>query len=411
MRKIPVKGTNDYLPEETALRDYIQNTILRSYQSYGFQRIMTPCLEEIENLENSDGGENLKLIFKILKRGEKLASALDTGSINNLSDMGLRYDLTLPLSRFFANNRQRLTLPFKCIQIDKVYRAERPQKGRLRELVQCDIDIIGSTSICCEIELIDATAKALQNVGLNNFSVFINDRRILNEVIASCGFCAEEIPSVCIAFDKYEKIGAEGILDELRSKGFCENSIRRFSSVLKALPLSLEEIKSYCKNDSIIESLAQIIDLSSKRANGQYEIAFDLSLVRGQGYYTGPIFEIKSKDFGSSIAGGGRYDGLIGKFTEEPVPAVGFSIGFERIYCILSERNRKIPNISKKLAVIYRREDILNAMMIADQYRFSYDVSLFEETKKLGKLIYTLKNSGYDGIIELSKSKELKRFS
>ena len=406
MRKLPTKGTNDYLPVETELRDYIQSAILKSYQSYGFQRISTPALEDIENLDKSDGGDNLNLIFKILKRGEKLASALNTGS--NLADIGLRYDLTLPLSRFYANNRQNLPSPFKCIQIDKVYRAERPQKGRLRELVQCDIDIIGSKSIYCEIELIYATAKALLGLGLNNFTVIVNDRRILTELLLKCGFKKEDIPTVCVTFDKVEKIGIEGITEELYSKNLPENGIQQFIQLLSSFPISLEKVKEYCPNSPAICELQEMIEISSKLSNSQYTVAFDLSLVRGQGYYTGPVFEIKSRDFNTSIAGGGRYDGLVGKFTGEDIPAVGFSIGFERIYCILSEANFQIPNDQKRIAVIYTPDNFADAVNLSEKYRPQYNLSLFEMPKKLGKFLCSLKNNGYYGAIDLSASSQLK---
>lgn len=410
MKKTPVKGTNDYLPNQTALRNYIENSILVSYKNFGFERITTPILEDAENLDKSDGGENLNLIFYILKRGEKLASALKNGSQKDISDMGLRYDLTLPLSRFYANNKEKLVFPFKCIQIDKVYRAERPQKGRLRELIQCDIDIIGSNSIYCEIELIDATAKALLKLGLKNFKIKVNDRRILNDIISQCGFDSSDIPSICMTFDKYDKIGIDGIIKELILKEFPEDSVKNFSDFLKSLPITLDTIKNYCKNDQAIDDLIKIIDISSDLSKNEYEVEFDLSLVRGQGYYTGPVFEIKSKDFNSSIGGGGRYDGLIGKFIGENIPAVGFSIGFERIYCMLSESNYSIPDNRKKIAVIYNRNDFINATATANQLRLIYDVSLFEETKKLSKLISSLENNGYYGFINLSTSKELRTF-
>lgn len=406
MRKLPVKGTNDYLPAQTELRDYMQSVILNSYKSYGFQRISTPILEDIENLDKSDGGENLNLIFKILKRGEKLSSALSTGT--SLADMGLRYDLTLPLSRFYANNKQNLPSPFKCIQIDKVYRAERPQKGRLRELIQCDIDIIGSQSIYCEIELINATAKALLALGLSNFTVIINDRRILTELLLKCGFKKEDIPTICVTFDKFEKIGMEGVLRELSLKNLSANNINQFTHLLSSFPIALEKVKEYCPNNPVIDELQNIIEISSQLSNSQYAVVFDLSLVRGQGYYTGPIFEIKSRDFNASIAGGGRYDGLIGKFTGESIPAVGFSIGFERIYSILSESNYPISNIKKRIAIIYTSNSFINAVRLSEKYRPQYDVSLFEKPKKLGKFLYSLKNNGYYGAIDIPISSELK---
>ncbi len=309
MKITTVKGTNDYLPSEARLRDYIQTQILNTYTDAGFERIMTPAVEDIENLDKSDGGDNLNLIFKILKRGDKLNKALASGGEKDLSDMGLRYDLTLPLSRYYANNRSELVLPAKCIQIDKVYRAERPQKGRLREFVQCDIDIIGSSSESCEIELIHTTAKALLALGIDDFTVIINDRRILNVLLMNAGFKEEQLPSVCITFDKLDKIGADGVKAELTDKGFDKTAIERLGEIISK-PLTLDTVKELCGEHT--EKLDAVIQSTRELAQGRYGIEFDISLVRGQGYYTGIVFEIVSKNFRGSIAGGGRYDNLIG---------------------------------------------------------------------------------------------------
>ena len=211
MKTQPLKGMRDLLPREQALRDYIQSQILATYRAAGFQRISTPILEDMENLDKSDGGDNLNLIFKVLKRGDKLEHALASGDEKQLSDMGLRYDLTLPLSRYYAANRNELPSPFKVIQTDRVYRAERPQKGRLREFVQCDIDILGDSSPNAEVELIDVTARALLKIGFTGFTVNINDRRILRAMLEKMGFAADQLDSVCISFDKMDKIGADGV--------------------------------------------------------------------------------------------------------------------------------------------------------------------------------------------------------
>ncbi len=389
------------------MREYIQSSILATYQANGFQRIMTPAIEDIENLNKSDGGDNLNLIFKILKRGEKLSSALATGEgTDQLADLGLRYDLTVPLSRYYANNRSKLMLPFKCIQIDKVYRAERPQKGRTRELVQCDIDIIGSDSINCEIELIHVTAKALLQLGIRNFKIKINDRRILRGLLSSIGFAESEVSGVCVTFDKLDKIGTAGIQAELIEKNYAIAKIDGLMSMLNNLPVTLEDIIHYLPNTDAAAHLKRIIDTTSVLSQGEYTVEFDLSLVRGQGYYTGTVFEIRSGDFNSSIAGGGRYDHMIGKFANERIPAVGFSIGFERIYCMMNERNFPIPTGKKKLAVVFD-QDIVKAERIADGFRPQYDVSIFERPKKLGRLISSLKESGYDGLYILGKSAQI----
>lgn len=394
MKITTVKGTNDYLPEEARLRDYISNKILATYVDAGFERIMTPAVEDIENLDKSDGGDNLNLIFKILKRGDKLKKAVESGDENNLCDMGLRYDLTLPLSRYWANNREKLLLPAKCIQIDKVYRAERPQKGRLREFVQCDIDIIGSSSSSSEIELIYTTAKALLSLGIEDFTVKVNDRRILRSLLSGVGFAKEELDSVCITFDKLDKIGANGVMTELSEKGFDKGAIDRFGNIISK-PLTLESVKDMCgETASRVET---IINTARYLAEGRYNIVFDISLVRGQGYYTGTVFEIVSDRFRGSIAGGGRYDNLIGKFTGESIPAVGFSIGFERIFALLTEAGYKIPDTKKKIALLHGEDETAAAIKTAERLRDTYDVVIFEKPKKLSKHLDKMQQNGYWG--------------
>lgn len=395
-----VKGTVDYLPEETALRDYLQSEILKVYASNGFIRVSTPIIEDIENLDKSDGGENLNLIFKILKRGDKLQKALE-GELteNNLADMGLRYDLTLPLTRYFANNRSKLPFPAKVIQMDRVYRAERPQKGRLREFTQCDVDIIGSESIYCEIELISTITEALLAISLKNFTVKVNNRKILNNLLLGMGFKEEDLASVCITFDKMDKIGAEGVEKELSEKEFDATAIEKFSAFLKEGNFSLEYVKELMPDNQSVQDVEKIINISRTLSEGKYGIEFDLSLVRGQGYYTGTVFEVVSNDFKGSIAGGGRYDNLIGKFLGENIPAVGFSIGFERIFAILSEQNFVPANAKKKLAMIFTEETFEECALKAKEYRKEYDVGLFERPKKLGKLLDRLQNQGYFGAV------------
>lgn len=407
MKITTVKGTNDYLPEEVRLRDYLQTQILNTYIDAGFERIMTPAVEDIENLDKSDGGDNLNLIFKILKRGDKLTKAMNSGDTNNLCDMGLRYDLTLPLSRYYANNREKLVLPAKCIQIDKVYRAERPQKGRLREFVQCDIDIIGSSSISSEIELIHTTAKALLSLDIKEFTVKINDRRILRALLSNVGFEENQLDSVCITFDKLDKIGAEGVVGELTDKGFGADAIAKFGEIISK-PLTLESVKAVCGEEAA-ESVETIIKSVEELAEGAYGIKFDISLVRGQGYYTGTVFEIVSNKFKGSIAGGGRYDNLIGKFTGENIPAVGFSIGFERIFALLTEAGYTIPDTKKKIALLHDKADIIKAIKTAEEMRGEYDVVIYEKPKKLSKFLDKIQSRGYYGFCFLGEEiRELK---
>lgn len=411
MKITSVKGTNDYLPQETLLRDYLQGKILETYRSCGFERISTPILEDLENLDKSEGGENLSLIFKVMKRGDKLDKALESGNPKELADLGLRYDLTLPLSRYYAGHRDKLPNPFKCIQMDFAFRAERPQKGRLRQLMQCDIDILGSDSVNCEIELIDTTAKALLNVGIKNFKIKINDRRILKNLIYAAGFTPDDADSVCISFDKMDKIGADGVSAELLEKGFAAKTVESFIKLMSISPFTLDEAEKYCEDKAPVENLRYIIETVTALAGDSYSIVYDRSLVRGQGYYTGTIFEVESLDFGSSIAGGGRYDNMVGKFLNETVPAVGFSIGFERIAIILADAGFAIPEARKKLAVIYDSTDIVPAQRKADEFRTDgYDVVLYERPKKLGKLFGKLEEQGLYGCFILNESEEIKVF-
>ncbi len=399
MKITPVKGTADYLPEEVALRDYLQSTIINTYRSCGFERITTPIIEDAENLDKSEGGENLNLIFKIMKRGEKLEEALASGNPNELSDMGLRYDLTLPLTRYYSNNRAKLPNPFKVIQVDRVYRAERPQKGRMREFMQCDIDIIGSDSYTAEVELIGTTAKALLNIGFDNFKIRINDRRLLRAIIMSAGFAETDCDSVCISLDKLDKIDVSGVSEELTSKGFDAAMVDKLMKNISITPFTLETAAEICGDLDCIANLRRIMELSEKAADGKYGIEYDMTLVRGQGYYTGTVFEISSPDFRGAIGGGGRYDNLVGKFIGESIPAVGFSIGFERIAGILLDKGYKIPGSKGKLALIYTEENFADALMHAEELREEYNVNLMVMPKKLGKLFAKLEEGGYTGCL------------
>ena len=404
MKTQALKGMRDLLPAEQTLRDYIQGKILETYRASGFERISTPMLEDMENLDKSDGGDNLNLIFKVLKRGDKLASALGSGDPKQLSDMGLRYDLTLPLSRYYANNRNSLPSPFKCIQIDKVYRAERPQRGRLREFVQCDIDILGSDSWCCEIELISVTAKALSKIGIGEFTVRVNDRRVLRNSLLTMGFPEDSLDTVSVSFDKLDKIGADGVAAELREKGMPEEAVNSLSGLLAKGKLTLDDMAQYCSEDAkeTLEQLRTIIETADKLSDS-YTVEFDPSLVRGQGYYTGTVFEVASKQFGGTVAGGGRYDNLIGRFTGDTVPAVGFSIGFERIFSIVTENNIQLAGCRRKVAILHSPEAILEAIAKSDELQAESDVTLIAAAnrKKADKAYSKAKQQGFDEIIKI----------
>ena len=396
MKTNPLKGMRDYLPAEQRLRDYVQGQILETYRASGFERIGTPILEDMENLDKSDGGDNLNLIFKVMKRGDKLEKALASGDEKALSDMGLRYDLTLPLSRYYAANKDKLPSPFKVIQTDRVYRAERPQKGRLREFVQCDIDILGDASSNAEIELIDVTARALLKIGFDDFTVNINDRRLLRGMLSAMGFAPDTLDSVCISFDKLDKIGAEGVAAELTEKGCPEQAVTALTDFLAKGDFSLEKVAALCPDPELSADLRRVVETVRTLSGGRYDIEYCPSLVRGQGYYTGIVFEVTCKAFSGAVAGGGRYDEMVGKFIGQKVPAVGFSIGFERICGILLEQGFQVPADKPKMALLYQKEtDFCTVLQKAAALRESYSVTVLPQAKKLGRQLGSLEEQGF----------------
>ena len=411
MKIQPLKGMRDLLPAEQALRDHIQGQILQVYREAGFERISTPMLEDMENLDKSEGGENLNLIFKVLKRGEKLSAALEEGRYDQLADMGLRYDLTLPLSRYYAANRSVLPAPFKVIQTDRVFRAERPQKGRLREFVQCDIDILGDESPNAEVELIDVTARALLRIGFADFTVNVNDRRILRGMLESMGFAPDTLDSVCITFDKMDKVGPEGVRAELLEKQMPAAAVDALASFLAQGDVSLEAVAARCADPSIADGLRYVLATAGRLAQGKYQVAYCPSLVRGQGYYTGMVFEVVCPQFAGAVAGGGRYDNMVGKFLSQQVPAVGFSIGFERVCGILLEQGYRIPGARQKLALLYRAGDDFAAVLAqAEALRAEHSVTVLAQGKKLGKQLASLEAAGFAGAAFFGKD-EIKWFA
>ena len=398
MKINPLKGMKDYLPDEMRMRDYVQGKILETYRASGFERISTPMLEDMENLDKSEGGDNLNLIFKVLKRGEKLNAALAAGDEKELSDIGLRYDLTLPLSRYYAANRASLPTPFKVIQTDRVFRAERPQKGRMREFVQCDIDILGDESINAEIELIDVTARALLAIGFDDFTVNVNDRRMLRSMLTAMGFAPETLDSVCITFDKMDKIGADGVKAELTEKEYPSSAIDALDAYLRGGDFSIQRVAEMLEDQTLPNNLMNVINTVEALAEGKYRIAYAPSLVRGQGYYTGMVFEVTCAAFPGAVAGGGRYDGLIGKFLGQQVPAVGFSIGFERICGLLMEAGYQVPT-AQKLALLYRNDvSFADVLKKAAALRGQYAVTALPQQKKLGKQLGNLEAAGYAAV-------------
>ena len=382
MKTQPLKGMRDLLPREQALRDYIQGQILDTYRAAGFQRISTPILEDMENLDKSDGGDNLNLIFKVLKRGEKLAAALRSGDEKQLSDMGLRYDLTLPLSRYYAANRNELPNPFKVIQTDRVYRAERPQKGRLREFVQCDIDILGDSSPNAEVELIDVTTRALLRIGFKDFTVNINDRRILRAMLEKMGFAADQLDSVCISFDKLDKIGPEKVktilVEDFAVSESDADEILKFIAIKGSNAEVLAALEGYTgKNEMFDQGLSELKTVVKYLADfgvPAENFAVDLTIARGLDYYTGTVYETTLLDHPEigSVCSGGRYDNLAEFYTDKQLPGVGISIGLTRLFYVLGEQgmlNPELPTAPADALILPMTEDLSPAIALATQLR------------------------------------------
>ena len=381
LSKKPVNGMKDILPAEMEIRDYVTSVIKDTYRSFGFTPIETPCMENIANLSNKQGGENEKLIFKVLKRGEKLN--LETAKEEaDVVDFGMRYDLTVPLSRFYANHANDLPTPFKALQIGSVWRADRPQRGRYRQFTQCDIDILGEPSNLAEIELITATTTTIGRLGFKNFEIRINERRILKAMAAYSGFEEKDYDSIFITLDKMDKIGLEGVAAELGEEGYAKESIDKYLELFEVLKdrKDVAEGVAFLKDklgdfldQEVADSLTEIATAVNATKNAEFTLVFDPTLVRGMSYYTGTIFEIAMPELGAACGGGGRYDKMIGKFTGNDVPACGFSIGFERIILLLMESGFKIPERPKRVAYLvekkYPAEKLVDVMKQAKEAR------------------------------------------
>ena len=410
LKKKPVTGMKDILPAEMAIRDYVIRLIKETYGTFGFSSIETPCVEHIENLSSKQGGENEKLIFKILKRGEKLK--LDTAETEaDLVDGGLRYDLTLPLSRYYSNHANELPSPFKALQMGNVWRADRPQRGRYRQFMQCDIDILGEPTNLAEIELILATTTLLGKLDFKNFTIRINDRRILKAMAAYSGFAPESYDTVFIILDKMDKIGLEGVREELEKEGFDKACVDKYLAMFEEITNDVQGVR-YVKEklEGVLEpeyadGLELIMNSVDAVKAADFKIAFDPTLVRGMSYYTGPIFEISMDEFGGSVGGGGRYDEMIGKFTGNNTCACGFSIGFERIIMLLMERGFHIPQIGTKKALLIEKnmpaEGMMKVLKQAEEDRKNGSVvtiAVMKKNKKFQK--EQLKEEGYEEIVE-----------
>lgn len=451
MKKKPVTGMKDILPREMEIRDYAIGLIKETYRDFGFTSVETPAVEHIENLSSNQGGENEKLIFKVLKRGDKLTSAvgkmIESGDGNTglLADSGLRYDLTLPLSRYYSNNANELPSPFKALQMGNVWRADRPQRGRYRQFMQCDIDILGEQSIVAEIELILATTTLLGKLDFKNFTIRINDRRILKAMAAYSGFEEKDYDTVFIILDKMDKIGLDGVREELlKEDGFDEAVVDKYlglygkilgEQAVKAsddsenadkavsydsaekVKVSLENIKEIKEvlgdflDEEVADNLATIISSVEGAKAADFGISFDPTLVRGMSYYTGPIFEISMDEYGGSVGGGGRYDEMIGKFTGQATPAVGFSIGFERIVMLLLENNFQVPGQAGRKAYLVEKgmpsDKLMKIFDMAKKEReqgVSINIVVMKKNKKFQK--DKMQEEGYTEFVEFFKDRE-----
>ncbi|MDD3251955.1 MAG: histidine--tRNA ligase [Lachnospiraceae bacterium] len=414
LKKKPVTGMRDILPAEMLIRNYVTSQIKETYQSFGFTQIETPCVEHIENLTSKQGGDNEKLIFKILKRGEKLN--LETAQAeNDLADSGLRYDLTLPLSRYFSNNAAQLPAPFKALQMGSVWRADRPQKGRFRQFTQCDIDILGDATSLAEIELILATTTALGRICPDNgFTVRINDREILKGMAVYCGFPEDSLDQVFIILDKMDKIGMEGVEAELLESGYAKESVDQYTKLLAGVGLDAAAVRALGETlatvlpTAVADNLATIMETVTEVAETEFALQFDPTLVRGMSYYTGTIFEVSMEGFGGSVAGGGRYDKMIGKFTGVDTPACGFSIGFERIVTILLDQGASVENAAAKKVYLVEKgmdsarfSEIMKQAMAERKAGVQVLVSQMNKNKKFQK--EQLGKEGYEEFLEFYK--------
>lgn len=413
LSKKPVNGMKDILPEEMQIRDYVQQVIKETYRSFGFTPIETPCMENIANLSNKQGGENEKLIFKVMKRGEKLKIA-EAKEEADLVDFGMRYDLTVPLVRYYSNNANNLPSPFKALQMGNVWRADRPQRGRYRQFMQCDIDIIGEPSNLAEIELILATTTTIGRLGFKNFEIRINERRILKAMASYSGFAEEDYDTVFIILDKMDKIGLDGVAEELAKEGYSKESIDKYLGLFQGVEEAgngIEGIRYLAKklegflDEAVEKNLLEIISSVDAAKQADFKLVFDPTLVRGMSYYTGTIFEIAMPELGAACGGGGRYDKMVGKFTGQDVPACGFSIGFERIVLLLMESGFTVPMQRPKVAYLiekgYPAEKLVQVIAKAQEERQAGKQVLvvrMNKNKKFQK--EKLAAEGYQDIVE-----------
>ena len=417
--KTPVKGMRDQLPGDVQLRQRVMGLIRDTYRRYGFTEIETPAMEHIENLSNKQGGENEKLIFKILKRGRDLEKVIESGG-TDFADTGLRYDLTVPLARYYAANAAQLSSPFKALQIGSVWRADKPQKGRFRQFTQCDIDILGDGSELAEIELIAATSEALSVIfaqaGIRDFTVHVSDRRILSGMARYAGFDEADFGNVFIILDKLDKIGLDGVRSELEKAGYDSAAVEKCVSIFAEDPAgkSPSEFCAFldetCLDPAAPQSLERILACVRAMNRPGVSVVFDPTLVRGMGYYTGTIFECTIDGYGFAIAGGGRYDKMVGKYSGTDVPACGFSIGFERIITILQDHADAIDAAQEAKVALLAEKGVDNERLASLFHRAQTlrdegkTVTVQTMKKNIRRQIELLEAEGYTEIEKVYKN-------
>lgn len=410
----PVRGGLDFMPADMENRQIVKNIILNTYKNNGFLQIKTPILESLDLLVRSDSGENSTLMFKTIKRGNKLDLSKPNLTEQDIVEEGLRYDLTVPLVRFFANNKNDLPYPFKATQIDESFRAERPQKGRYRQFTQCDIDILGDETELAEIEIITTVMQAYKNVGLKNLVVAINSRKILRDIILNSGFAPEDETSVCIVIDKIDKIGLDGCKKELLKQGYESQAVEKLYEVLlNTRGKGIEALVSLGFAVEECEKMQEILNHVKPNLATDYDIVFDVGIVRGQGYYTGAVFEVFQKDgeYKGALGGGGRYDNMIEQIINEKVPAIGFGLGLDVVLLVMKEQGVEVPKNKQKIAVIYGKDDAKTSIFeLKNKLSKTYDVALLPEIRNFKELERKLKLNNFDGLVTLKNSTDIKWF-
>ncbi len=406
----PIRGTYDYAPKQAELRETVRQKILKCYQQNGFSLITTPILENLQLLNSSDGGDNLRLMFKTIKRGEKLDLKKPDLTENDITEEGLRYDLTVPLARFYANNKEQLPSPFKAIQIDYSFRAERPQKGRDRQFIQCDIDEFGDASVEAEIDVLSTGLSAYTSLGFKDLTIKINSKEILNQITEYFGYAVDEISSVCISLDKFDKIGFDGVLEELKNKFPDDRADKLVEAIQSVKQNGLNSLAKFGVKEECVNRLQTILDTMNglyQSTDFDYKFVYDITIVRGQGYYTGVVYEVYCPDFRGAIGAGGRYDKMIEKLIGMTVPAVGFSIGFAPVCMLLEEKNAQFEQLDK-LALIYNDGEFDKAFAKKQELMKDFKVSLYKRPKNFKALLEKLKYVGFSKFAFLDQEINIK---